>query len=428
MRTALREIMPTAAARVAKLFCQKPHLLSEGVPVTGRSSPSPEKSIADTRGKRKITRVLMFVKKGFNRRASMFTPPESLAWAILEARMLTDAVSLKKKNPEALRKTPATTYRAGVVKQAYTLLEKILRTGVSSYDMSPGVVPGGPLSFNIIYSCCLMGILHAQTGLSIIQSIHEKSIVLKPLSTAALIRGNPLVAKGIPLCYHLMHMGIGAAFFDMDHTITWENSGLSFIKYTRKQGLVSTRHLLKSVFKIILYRLSLLNIDKWYEKNMEFLAGARLDELEGFCTGWFNETLGKAIYREAVSLIEDHRREGLRVAIISNSPSFFVTPMARTLGIEDVITTKVEIRDGRLTGKLIPPLCYGEGKKYYALEWAKEHGIDLGASFFYTDSFFDIALMKVVGHPVATNPDMKLRKAAMEHRWPVRDFKREPAF
>jgi putative phosphoserine phosphatase / 1-acylglycerol-3-phosphate O-acyltransferase len=223
-------------------------------------------------------------------------------------------------------------------------------------------------------------------------------------------------------------MSTGAAFFDMDHTITWENSGLSFIRYTRKQGLVTTSHLVKSIFKIILYRLSLLNIDRWYEKNMEFLAGSRLDDLESFCTGWFGETLQKAIYREAVDLIEGHRREGLRVAIISNSPSFFVTPMARTLGIADVITTQVEIRDGLLTGRLIKPLCYGEGKKYYALEWAKEHGIDLGASYFYTDSFFDIALMKVVGHPVATNPDMKLRKAAIECTWPIREFKREPAF
>lgn len=214
----------------------------------------------------------------------------------------------------------------------------------------------------------------------------------------------------------------------MDHTITWENSGLSFIKYARKQGIVSSGHLVKSVFKIILYRLSLLNIDSWYEKNMEFLAGARLEELENFCNVWFRETLLKAIYREAADLIEAHRREGLRVAIVSNSPSFFVNPMARALGVGDVITTRVEIRDGTLTGKLIKPLCYGEGKKIYAIEWAQENGIDLEASYFYTDSFFDIALMKVVGHPVATNPDMKLKSAALEYNWPVKEFKREPAF
>jgi HAD superfamily hydrolase (TIGR01490 family) len=225
-----------------------------------------------------------------------------------------------------------------------------------------------------------------------------------------------------------MNMSIGAAFFDMDHTITWENSGLSFIRYSREKGLVSTGHLVKSFFKIILYRLSLLNIERWYEKNMESLAGANLPDLENFCSVWFRETLGKAIYREAIDLMEGHRRGGLRVAIISNAPSFFVKPMALALGIEDIISTQVEISEGVLTGKLIKPLCYGEGKKLYALKWAGENGIDLEKSYFYTDSYFDMALMKVVGHPVATNPDMKLRKAAVEYNWPVLAFRRERAF
>lgn len=223
-------------------------------------------------------------------------------------------------------------------------------------------------------------------------------------------------------------MGTGAAFFDMDHTVTWKNSGLSFIRYARRRGLVSRGHLAKSFFTIILYRLSLLNIERWYEKSVETLAGARADELEAFCRIWFRDTLEKAIYREALDLIGIRRREGLKVAIISNAPSFFVKPMAEALEIADVISTKVEIRDGALTGSLVKPLCYGEGKKLYALGWAQENGIDLGESYFYTDSYFDLPLMEVVGHPCATNPDLKLRKAAWENGWPILVFRRESAF
>jgi putative phosphoserine phosphatase / 1-acylglycerol-3-phosphate O-acyltransferase len=222
-------------------------------------------------------------------------------------------------------------------------------------------------------------------------------------------------------------MSTGAVFLDMDHTLTWENSGLSFIRYARKQGLVSTSHLAKSMYKIVLYRLSLLNIEHWYEKNMEFLAGAKIEDLDAFCRGWFWETLGKAVYREALDLIESHRSQGRRLVIISNSPSFFVNPMAQALGIRDVITTQVEIRDGLLTGRLIKPLCYGEGKELYARKWADENGIDLDQSYFYTDSSFDMALMRSVGHPVATNPDMKLRKAALKNNWPILVFRREGA-
>lgn len=223
-------------------------------------------------------------------------------------------------------------------------------------------------------------------------------------------------------------MGITAAFFDMDHTITWKNSGLSFVKYAREKGLVDTGHLLRSMFKIILYRLSFLNIEHWYEKNMEILSGTNFKEMEAFSSSWFEVTLKRAIYKEAMELINGHRQKGHRLVIISNSPIFFVKPMAELLEIKDIICTRVEVEAGMLTGRIIKPLCYGEGKKMYAQEWASQNGIDLAESYFYTDSYFDMALMKTVGHPVAANPDMRLKKAAISHNWPVLEFARERAF
>ncbi len=223
-------------------------------------------------------------------------------------------------------------------------------------------------------------------------------------------------------------MGDAAAFFDMDHTITWENSGLSFVRFAGAKGIIPTGHVLKSMFKIVLYRLSLLNIEHWYEKNMEMLSGTKLQDMDNFCTAWFEETLKKAIYKEALDLIRGHKEKGRRVVIISNSPIFFVKPMAHVLQIPDVICSRVEIKNGILTGKLVKPLCYGEGKKFYAQVWAEENGVDLARSYFYTDSSFDVALMKVVGYPIATNPDMKLRKAALESHWPILDFKKQSAF
>jgi len=223
-------------------------------------------------------------------------------------------------------------------------------------------------------------------------------------------------------------MGVIAAFFDMDHTITWANSGLSSVKFAREQGLVPASHLVMSVFKIILYRLSLLDIEQWYEKNMAMLSGTSLNDMNHFCSLWFEAVMKKTIYREAADLILSHRDRGHRVAVISNSPPFFVKPLADILDITDVICTEVEARDGILTGRLVKPLCYGEGKRVYALRWAGLTGIDLSQSYFYTDSFFDIPLMKTVGHPVATNPDMRLRRAALAYGWPVLKFARVAAF
>jgi HAD superfamily hydrolase (TIGR01490 family) len=223
-------------------------------------------------------------------------------------------------------------------------------------------------------------------------------------------------------------MGNIAAFFDMDHTITWKNSGLSSVKFARKQGLIPASHLALSVFKIILYRLSLLNIEQWYEKNMAMLSGTSMSDMEHFCSLWFEAMMRKAIYREAADLIVDHKYRGHRVAVISNSPHFFVKPVAGILGIEDVICTQAEEKDGILTGRLIKPLCYGEGKRMYARKWAELSGTDLSESYFYTDSFFDVPLMKSVGHPIATNPDMRLRKTALASGWPILKFARVSAF
>jgi len=223
-------------------------------------------------------------------------------------------------------------------------------------------------------------------------------------------------------------MGGVAAFFDMDHTITWQNSGLSSVRFARQLGLIPASRLVSSAVKILLYRLSLLNIESWYEKNMAVLSGTSIKDMERFCALWFDAMMKKSIYKQALDLIQDHKNKGHRVAVISNSPGFFVKPVADALDIEDIISTRVEERDGVLTGRLVKPLCYGEGKRSYALKWVSLVGIDLSCSYFYTDSFFDLPLLKTVGRPVATNPDMKLRRVALAYGWPVLKFDRVSAF
>ena len=225
-----------------------------------------------------------------------------------------------------------------------------------------------------------------------------------------------------------MPMGQVAALFDMDHTITWKNSGLSSIQFAHKQGMVPLGFLLMGILKIGLYRLSLLNIEDWYERNMSLLKGLSLSEMDRFSHAWFEATIRKAIYKEAHELIRDHQSKGHRLVVISNSPPFFVRPLADALGIREIITSRVEVKDDILTGRLIRPLCYGKGKRDYARDWAQIHGIDLMQSYFYTDSFYDIDLLHEVGFPFVTNPDRRLRQVAQRHHWSILDFPRKSAF
>lgn len=223
-------------------------------------------------------------------------------------------------------------------------------------------------------------------------------------------------------------MGEIAALFDMDHTLIWKNTGASSLHFAYRLGLVPLRFVAQGVLNILLYRLSLMNIDRWYERNMALFAGTTIEDAERFARQWFLSSARHTIYKEAEHLVEEHRRAGHRLVVISNSPPFFVSQVADALNIQETITTGVEIDRGVLTGRLVRPLCYGEGKRDLALGWAEENGVDLGRSYFYTDSSYDVPLLRIVGFPVAVNPDRGLRRLARAEGWKIVDFERIPAF
>jgi len=219
-----------------------------------------------------------------------------------------------------------------------------------------------------------------------------------------------------------------AALFDMDHTLIWVNSGHSSVVLAKRMGLVSLSHLLTGIYKILLYRLTLLEIDEWYEANISMLKGLSVEDMDLFADLWFKTMVKNHLYKEGVELINEHRRKGHRLAIVSYGPEFFVRALARALDVPEIISTRLEIKEGLLTGRLVKPLCYGEGKLKYTLAWAKENNIDLGSSYFYTDSNFDLAVMSSVGHPVAVNPDFRLKRQAKLNGWPILNFKKISAF
>jgi putative phosphoserine phosphatase/1-acylglycerol-3-phosphate O-acyltransferase len=81
----------------------------------------------------------------------------------------------------------------------------------------------------------------------------------------------------------------------------------------------------------------------------------------------------------------------------------------------------MELRNGKFTGR-VSEMCWGEGKARAARTFAKENNVDLSKSYFYTDSIEDYPLIKIVGNPIATNPDSRLSQLAFENNWPILRF------
>ncbi len=212
------------------------------------------------------------------------------------------------------------------------------------------------------------------------------------------------------------------AFFDMDKTLIAENSGSLYMKHRYDQGDIDGWELARGLGAYLRYKVGMLDIAAWSRDTMTQFAGERAEDLALEAEKWLSQAVVDKIYPEARSLVEDHLDQGHVVAIVSGSTEFVVAPLARHLGIEHILYTRLEVEQGRFTGRVIEPVCFEEGKIYWLQQLVEDQSIDLAKSYFYTDSITDLPLLELVGHPVVTNPDPRLYREAARRRWPVRFF------
>jgi HAD superfamily hydrolase (TIGR01490 family) len=215
------------------------------------------------------------------------------------------------------------------------------------------------------------------------------------------------------------------AFFDLDKTIIAKSSTLAFTRPMFKAGLLSGSTLAKAGIAQAYYQAFGADHDQLERVKEELSAmtkGWDKAEIEALVTETVDEVITPLVYAEALAVIEEHRGRGRRVVVISASPEEIVRPLCRYLGIEDVIATRAGVDDeGRYTGE-IELYAYGSGKADAIKAMAEEDGIDLEASYAYSDSITDLPMLEMVGHPIVVNPDTELAAVAAERGWDVRKF------
>jgi HAD superfamily hydrolase (TIGR01490 family) len=216
-----------------------------------------------------------------------------------------------------------------------------------------------------------------------------------------------------------------AAFFDLDKTIIAKSSTLAFTKPMFKAGLLSGSALAKAGIAQVYYQAFGADHDQLQrikEELSSLTEGWDHAEVEALVAETVNEVVAPLVYAEALAIIDDHRREGRKVVVISASPEEIVRPLCHYLGIADVIATTSEIdEEGRYTGR-IERYAYGQVKADAMAEMAAAEDIDLKESYAYSDSVTDLPMLDIVGHPVVVNPDSELAAIAEERGWEVRDF------
>lgn len=214
-----------------------------------------------------------------------------------------------------------------------------------------------------------------------------------------------------------------AAFFDMDNTLLSAASGRLYLKWLRQTGRLSLRRWAYITGQVGLYVTGLSDFPRLMSRLMVYAAGADEAEAWRMSDAWFDAMLRHHIAPGGRERVDWHCQQGHHAAIVSAATPYAVKPVAVALGLGNrYLATELEVRNGRFTGRVIEPACYGDGKVARGIAYAAQNGIDLQQSYFYSDSASDLPLLEAVGHPVAVNPSRKLRQIAAERGWPVMKF------
>jgi len=212
-----------------------------------------------------------------------------------------------------------------------------------------------------------------------------------------------------------------AAFFDMDKTLLSVDTAMSWTKFLYRRGELPPQMLAKAIYWSTLYKLAVLDMDSVFGKLALDLRGDLESDMIAKCAIWYESDVAPYVAPAGRVLIEKHRAEGHTIVLATGSTIYAATPVAKSVGIEHVLSSRLEVADGTFTGKP-SALCFGQHKVVLAEKWAAEHGIDLTRSFFYSDSYNDLPMLGRVGTPIAVNPDARLRRHARRHGWTIQGW------
>lgn len=209
-----------------------------------------------------------------------------------------------------------------------------------------------------------------------------------------------------------------AAFFDMDHTVLTIDTGMSWMKFLRSRGELPLLEMARALYWSALYKAAILDLEALATRLTRQLEGDLEVEMRVKTRQWFDTCVGPKVAARAARAIERHRAAGEMVVLLTGSTQFPAEALGERLDLDHALSTRVEVVEGRFTGRL-ERMCFGHHKVTTAEAFAENHGIDLEASVFYSDSYNDKPMLERVGEAVAVNPDARLYGHALRRGWRI---------
>lgn len=221
--------------------------------------------------------------------------------------------------------------------------------------------------------------------------------------------------------------GVGA-FFDVDNTLIKGASILLFARGLAKRRFFTARQLLGFIWVQMKFRVlgkeSADDISSGREQALALVKGRKESEVIDMAQEIWAATIAERIFPDTKELADMHIQAGQQVWLVTASPVQLAQIIAKELGFTGALGTVAEVKDGRFTGRMVGHMLHGEEKKHAVIALANYEGLDLQRCTAYSDSVNDLPMLSTVGTAVAINPDSKLRKAALERGWEIRDYRR----
>ena len=217
------------------------------------------------------------------------------------------------------------------------------------------------------------------------------------------------------------------ALFDLDHTLLPLDSDSAWGEFTTRLGWTDEDEFLRRNAEFYrAYQAGTLDTREYVRFATAALRRQGEEQSVAAHREFMRSVIEPAILPQALSLVAQHSEAGDTVMIVTATNEFVAGPIAQAFGVSELLAVQLE-RDravggaGWITGEIAGIPSFREGKVERMEQWLRQGGLtwDSLESTFYSDSINDLPLLEKVDHPVATNPDAKLRALALQRGWRI---------
>lgn len=216
------------------------------------------------------------------------------------------------------------------------------------------------------------------------------------------------------------------ALFDLDHTLLPLDSDYEWGEFTTRIGWTDPAEFGRRNAEFFAhYQAGTLDVHDYVRFATEAFCGRGAQQADEAHERFMREVITPSIRPQALELLRTHQQAGDQVIIVTATNEFVTRPIAAALGVQELIAVELE-RDaqGWFTGQIRGTPSMRDGKVQRMQQWLDARGLGWSGveTFFYSDSWNDVPLLERVDHPVATNPDARLRALAQERGWRILDL------